>query len=90
MHNRSLKNPQTNSNSYIANLILSKFVFKIIPMLNPDGVYKGNFRLDTLAQNLNRYYSNPSLVFKYIRFSQNNQQSLVQKKLHSNSISMEH
>ena len=32
-------------------------------MLNPDGVYKGNFRLDTLGQNLNRHYINPSLVF---------------------------
>ena len=39
------------------------FVWKIIPMLNPDGVYNGYFRLDTLGQNLNRYYQSPSLVF---------------------------
>ena len=28
-------------------------------MLNPDGVYRGYYRLDTLAQNLNRYYIDP-------------------------------
>jgi cytosolic carboxypeptidase protein 5 len=30
-------------------ILLEKFVFKIIPILNPDGVYRGYFRLDTLA-----------------------------------------
>ena len=32
-----------------ASILLSKFTFKIVPMLNPDGVYRGYFRLDTLA-----------------------------------------
>ncbi len=38
------------------------FVWKLIPILNPDGVYKGYVRLDTQGRNLNRYYTNPDLV----------------------------
>lgn len=29
-------------------------------MQNPDGVYRGHYRLDTKGQNLNRYYTDPS------------------------------
>ena len=29
-------------------------------MLNPDGVYNGNYRMDMLNQNLNRHYKNPN------------------------------
>lgn len=43
-------------------VLLEKFVFKIVPMLNPDGVYRGYWRLDTLAQNLNRYYIKPDPI----------------------------
>lgn len=35
------------------------FVFKIVQMLNPDGVSRGMYRMDTKAYNLNRYYLNP-------------------------------
>lgn len=41
--------------------LLKEFVFKIIPVLNPDGVYRGHYRLDTKGQNLNRYYTAPTL-----------------------------
>ncbi len=33
----------------------------IVPMINPDGVYNGYYRMDTHNQNLNRFYNNPCL-----------------------------
>ena len=50
----------TNERSAQSKILRDRFVFKIVPMLNPDGVYRGYYRLDTMAQNLNRYYVNPS------------------------------
>lgn len=52
----------TNEKSAQAKILRDRFVFKVVPMLNPDGVYRGYYRLDTMAQNLNRYYVNPSPV----------------------------
>jgi murein tripeptide amidase MpaA len=40
--------------------LLENYVFKVVPMLNPDGVSRGYWRLDTLGLNLNRYYKEPT------------------------------
>lgn len=43
-----------------AHLLLHMFEFVIFPMVNPDGVYGGNYRMDLTNTNLNRVYNEPS------------------------------
>ena len=37
-----------------------KYIFKIVPMLNPDGVYLGNYRCSLMGFDLNRQWQSPS------------------------------
>ena len=38
----------------------NNFVFKIFPMVNPDGVIHGNYRCSLSGRDLNRRWSNPN------------------------------
>lgn len=48
------------SNHPIAVLLREYIVFKIVPMLNPDGVYLGNYRCSLMGFDLNRHWLEPS------------------------------
>lgn len=43
-----------------------KFVFKLVPMLNPDGVVVGNYRTNLAARDLNRTYKDPKKVRRFM------------------------
>ncbi|XP_052763307.1 uncharacterized protein LOC128205605 isoform X4 [Mya arenaria] len=45
--------------SLAAQELRDKFIFKIVPMLNPDGVIVGNYRCSLAARDLNRNYRRP-------------------------------
>jgi cytosolic carboxypeptidase protein 6 len=48
------------SNHPIAKVLRENIIFKIIPMLNPDGVYLGNYRCSLMGFDLNRVWQDPS------------------------------
>lgn len=49
-------------NSKEAVYLRNNYVFKIIPMINPDGVIYGNYRCSLLGVDLNRRWNNPSKI----------------------------
>jgi murein tripeptide amidase MpaA len=48
-------------NDDVAIRLRNDYMFLVVPMLNPDGVYNGNNRMDSLGQNLNRFYHLPDV-----------------------------
>ena len=46
---------------YILQLLRDTFIFKLVPMMNPDGVIVGNYRCSLAGRDLNRNYKT---VFK--------------------------
>ena len=51
------------SNDPTANELKDHYIFKIIPMLNPDGVVYGNYRWSLLGYDLNRRWIQPHKIF---------------------------
>jgi murein tripeptide amidase MpaA len=47
------------SNDPVANSLRDRFIFKIIPMINPDGVIHGNYRCSLSGRDLNRRWKKP-------------------------------
>lgn len=52
----------TNSTDARAYFLRKYFVFALVPMLNPDGVFLGHCRMDVFNRNLNRYYRDPDPI----------------------------
>ena len=46
-------------NSPRARILRDNFVFKVVPMLNPDGVINGQYRCSLSGNDLNRQWANP-------------------------------
>ena len=52
-----------------ARALRQHYVFKIVPILNPDGVINGNYRCSLSGQDLNRRWKNPSRVLHPVIFA---------------------
>jgi len=50
----------TDADNEEAKMLREKFIFKIIPMLNPDGVINGNYRCSLAGCDLNRRWKTPN------------------------------
>lgn len=49
------------SNDIQASYLRELFVFKVVPMLNPDGVIVGNYRTSLGGVDLNRQWASPDI-----------------------------
>lgn len=49
------------SSSTEAHFLRNRYIFKIIPMMNPDGVINGNYRCSLLGVDLNRRWKRPDM-----------------------------
>ena len=56
----------------VAQLLRDSFVFKVVPMLNPDGVIHGNYRCSLAGVDLNRKYNHPDPLLHPTIFSMKN------------------
>ena len=56
----STRTAWTTGSSAAAKLLRTMFVFKVVPMLNPDGVFYGNNRCNLSGVDLNRQWAYPS------------------------------
>jgi len=71
------------SNNNIAYKLRKNFIFKIIPMLNPDGVIRGNYRMNLIGRDLNRMWTEPDInTCPTIYYSH----QMIQKTLNSRDI----
>jgi hypothetical protein len=52
----------TDPHDPLADLLRQHFVFKLIPMLNPDGVINGNYRCSLAGCDLNRRWKSPNVA----------------------------
>ena len=50
----------TDTDNEEAKMLREKFIFKVIPMLNPDGVINGNYRCSLAGCDLNRRWKTPN------------------------------
>jgi cytosolic carboxypeptidase protein 2/3 len=50
----------TDPNSGEAKMLRDKYVIKLVPMVNPDGVINGNYRCSLAGCDLNRRWKHPS------------------------------
>jgi len=52
----------TDPESVEATILRDNFIFKLIPMMNPDGVINGNYRCSLAGCDLNRRWKHPSKI----------------------------